>query len=312
MSDESANHERTQGIERIVKFIERTIGKNRLVDTGFFLDLLANNSLDEDIALLSRCNGLILQTPQQERGLFLASTTIERGLDLQYHPPEQTDSIEILRQTLTALQALAGTQDPTRANRIARTLFNLVIYLHPFLDGNGRTARLLYFLFSDSIKKQPEQAKDQLSSVLQNRASRIKDYHELLNTTVYEDLLQRRNIPTNHDPLNKNDRKPIARLESFYITQNSGFDSNCLGYLALNDCMTSEQREQYGEQLFQDVLVRIYDIDQLPQELVDAYQTKLPAIRKEFVRRLLERSLSQQEWPDECNRLLQQVFGLEN
>lgn len=209
-------------------------------------------------------------------------------------------------EVFTHVQTLTESDDPKTQNAIARTLYNAIIYLHPFPDGNGRTARTLYLLASPSEKKTPEHIQEQFRSLFHKRPKGINHYHEYMNQYVYRLMLEARGLSYEFDDSGFFQASMEARNEVSVST----YDNDYMMYLAAYDVMTEEERRLYMQPAgTDDAGLKIYR-DTLPDDIIERMENHANAVRTEMSRRVLELSWNTDDWPDWLADELQGALSL--
>jgi len=269
---------RQQGIRNLLRFLEKTCGAESINDQEKFTEILSKLDYDQFKNLLLRINWLICNIPMSERsGEFHQSAVSQGGWKdwLDYVPPDPTTSEEILSDTFWKMKDVLGSDDPESDQTVALTIFNSVIYLHLFKDGNGRSARLFYTMFTPRKK---EFLEEELGKLLEERPQELGDYHTNVNVPIYYTFLRARgiDIDDNYFDREKNDYK--YRLENSKML---GFDNNALGFISAMDVMTDEEKEKFAhrypnEQYF------YFVFDDLPEELQNRIKKQQNETRKNF------------------------------
>lgn len=299
--------QRTEGAESLVRFLERIFSAEELADSAMLTEKLVGGDYDSFQNILKRLNGILTKTPIRQREIAQRETNIGMGgVAKEIMFPNVESRQKLLEEVFIHLQILIESSDPKAQNAIARTLYNAVIYLHPFPDGNGRTARALYFLASPSEKKTPGNTQEQLRSVLHKRPKGINFYHEYMNQYVYRLMLGDRGLSYEYDA----DGFFQASMGTQDEAQVSNYDDDYMMYLAAYDVMTEEERRSYIQKTGGDGTgLKIYR-DTLPDDLVERMENHANAVRTEMSRRVLELSWNTDDWPDWLTDELQGALSL--
>lgn len=106
-------------------------------------------SYDDFEQYITRLNGILRKTPISERtidGQHIYVSANSASNQIGYLPPDMRDKSMLLIDTFSAIKTMKDN------NERALLTYYAIQYIHPFKDGNGRTGRLLYVLFSDERK----------------------------------------------------------------------------------------------------------------------------------------------------------------
>jgi len=306
------DEKRSAGLAKMAKFIERTLGSERLADSSVMLEYLSGLEYGQFTDLLKRLNGIINNVFPSDRHAPLEkqSHVVFGGYEanLELVPPSPEIAQKILEETFETIRTIAKDNDQNAAQRVARTLYNSIIYLHSFPDGNGRTARLLYYLFSPHVEKGGKKIDEQLPQVVGarqdsyfgNRVSEVDDYHWALGMGIYADLLRSKGISDDVDE----DGVYVASLKK---TDGHGFDVNRLGFIAAYEAMSPEEREKYKHNVGENGAFN-FSIKDFPKPLKERIAKQKDLIREEFTRAVLQASASTDEWPDWLDERLDKIF----
>jgi len=306
------DEKRTAGLAKMAKFIERTLGSERLADSSVMLEYFSGLEYRQFTDLLKRLNGIINDVfPSERRAPLEKQSHVVFGGDetnLELVPPSPEISQKILEKTFEKIRAIAKDNDQNAAQRVARTLYNSIIYLHSFPDGNGRTARLLYYLFSPHIGKGGQKISEQLPQVVGarkdsyfgNRVTEVDDYHWVLGMGIYADLLRSKGISDDVD-------KEGVYVASLKKTEGHGFDVNRLGFIAAYEAMDPDERIKYAHKVGENGAFN-FSIKDFPKPLKERIAKQKDAVREEFTRAVLQASASTDEWPDWLDESLDKIF----
>ncbi|MBP9821704.1 MAG: Fic family protein [Candidatus Pacebacteria bacterium] len=314
--DESQK-KKTEGIFDVTSFLEKTKDKFNWTNSEEIITTLEKIDCETYTNILTRLNGVVCQIPKSQRG-FLPEDGSNKIATPEYSLfdsesivfPEVIDRQELSNYFFTKLKKTISEDksDPTLKKRIAISIFNSIIYLHPFKDGNGRTARLSYYLLSPDISTKEKESLENIKEVLTERSKLIDKYHDQLNFIGLMIMLEKRNLPMT-------DRvKDAPYLYKYKMdTSDWGFDSNYLRFLAAYDVMTEEERVKYNKGTRECELV--YSDNDFDENLKLKYQNNLNKIRKEFTKEIVDFSLEKDgqvsiKWLQE--ELLDKSFLLKN
>lgn len=295
----SEDSSRRAGVEKLQKFLDRTLPESGLNDPEVFFNELQKMSVDELMSILERINGVIIEIPIKERESFATESGVQNEFFFnsatELVPPPLEKRKRLIQETLSNLQSqLAGEfpdeiEDPENLENtrevVARTLFNTIIYLHPFGDSNGRTARTTYYALSPSIQ---DKSTTELATRLINRPESLREYHQLLNQSTIEMMLDKREIgwsfdETPHLPM-FNDDNPTR-----------GLDADHLRFIAAFDVFSDKEKEQY---IIRNNNNLIINQESLPPDLITKIGLRMEEVREEFVDNILEFSAYPEKWPD--------------
>ncbi len=290
---------RDAGVLKIKRFLERVLPDLRLDDPQTFLSELESMSPDDLLDVLKRINGILTETPISERDSFASESVVQNQFMFvsanELVPPSIEVRKRLLSETLTALQNLIrgetpeNFEEPEERERtdevVARTLFNMIIYLHPFGDGNGRTARTIYTLLSPEIK---DKSLELLAPKLTERPKKLKDYHSLLNQSVFEMMLNEHQI---NWAITDKPYLPVFDIDN----PTGGLDANQLMFIAAYDAMDEDERSRYIKNESGHLVIKQ---DDLTPELKAKLDVNINTIREEFVDSILELSVYPEKWPD--------------
>jgi len=190
------------------------------------------------------------------------------------------DNEVLLEKQLDQMRKIAK-KGPDSAQQLAEMIFNTVIYLHPFKDGNGRTARLGYFLLAPDIQKTQESFKDDIMKAVSVRNKEIYKYHHYLNHIALLDVLRNSGFELRQG-------EPAARYQN--KLKSTGFDDMHVAFIAAYKAMTPEERNIYIQE--EDNQGRkervIKESDSMPKELLERIEAQKAGVRRELISRILE------------------------
>jgi|GEM_PF-623565 len=117
---------------------------------------------EEFIELLDGVNGILRGKKKDEWGMDGETVALEGAmLGVGYVPPRQEDKPELLTEILASVKEM--NRDGKDLKDIALLVSSSLNAIHPYLDGNGRTSRLVYLLLSKNFN---EETKDELQEAL--------------------------------------------------------------------------------------------------------------------------------------------------
>ena len=125
-------------------------------------EFIENLKPEEFMELLNGINGILRHKERQDWAMDGHSVELRASmLPEGYTPPRQEDKPELLRQTLSAAQEMDRNNDSLEdIGLMAAVALNAI---HPYLDGNGRTGRMMHLLLSSNLSGETRQ---QLKEVL--------------------------------------------------------------------------------------------------------------------------------------------------
>lgn len=140
----------------VLKYLDRIHAQEVLKDDEKFFEWFKNLTFDQFKRHLVDFNGMLRDLPPGKRS-FDAPETEQVGGEVQgteYLPPAPQDKENLLREAFEASKHIKNRKD------IALLEYLSVQVVHPFLDGNGRTGRLIYRLlsgeFNSPLAEDPE------------------------------------------------------------------------------------------------------------------------------------------------------------
>lgn len=290
---EAEEQSRIEGSKNINRFLGRLIGDQDPADPSTFARSFEAMNYDQFLSTLGTLNGILKQIPKSDRQILGKRSQLIEGGDLDWitlKPVKTEIAKEMLKNTFETMQAQSKENDPGFNQRLAITLYNTIIYLHAFPDGNGRTARLLYFLLSPRIQKTKETFSDHLTQILTKRSKEINNYHHFQNYGTYQMLLDERGIP--HDFDEENNEYCATLTSDIY-----GFDMWSLGYLAVIDTLTDEEKQKYGHPC-QHGDVSQFTAEDFPADLWQKIELTHEQERQDFTENIIAMSESTSKWPD--------------
>lgn len=170
MSIESASNEAAQeNQEPVAERLETGKKVFEFLDRANFFDIRKSDEQFEDWLqtlkyedysnYLTRLNGLLRDVVIQDRSVDGSGVQLTFGItgDISYLPPADEQKDHLMRETFEALKSI-----PDNNDRALLAYYSLQA-IHPYMDGNGRTGRVLHELLSDNGKELTE---DKLSLLL--------------------------------------------------------------------------------------------------------------------------------------------------
>lgn len=297
--------QRKAAVDRITNYIAE---KFPIAESGRSPILKSLHDIDrqEFLSLLQEVNATVrgleaknIEPFSPEIKVKTADVSIIRKTD--FHFPKAERRREILDEVVEKIKQLAVRDDEQSRQVISHTLYNAVNYLHPFPDGNGRTARLLYFLSSPHIQRRPENVRKMVQHLIESRDKHINEYHDELNSFVYQMMLQDRGLPTD---IGSNGDYACKMKD----TEILGFDGEYLQLLAVAEVLTDEEKQKYNRSEHHGALA--FDGYDFPDDVKARVKAKMDDIRTEFIRHIIEIS-SDPESPDWVTEHLDEAFPTE-
>ncbi len=163
--------------------IDEATGHARAYD--FIFDLVKNEAVTLDD--IKKIHKLFYQNIDPDNaGKYRKQKVFISGMDVTLPDPEEVESL--MKQFEKDLADLKSKVHPIN---YAATIHNKLVTIHPFMDGNGRTARLLMNLllmkagYSITIIP-PIYRADYISSAYQGNKGKDEPFINLLSSMVYE------------------------------------------------------------------------------------------------------------------------------
>jgi hypothetical protein len=135
------------------KFLE--IRKN---DTKFE-EWMASISFEDFMLYLSRLNGILREVQIEKRSIDGGRSIIfdyDQTDQIKYLPPAASEKGNLIRDVFYSLRNITNQEDR------ALLFYYALVAIHPYADGNGRTARLIHELLSEEGKELTESKLSQL------------------------------------------------------------------------------------------------------------------------------------------------------
>lgn len=301
-ADRMDKEQRKTAVDRITDYISERFPIDESGESSIF-DSLQNITRQEFLSLLQEVNANVRGLEAKDVELFppeikvkTTDASIIRKTEFVF--PKDERRKEIMEEVVEKIKHLADQDDEQSKQAIAHTLYNAVNYLHVFPDGNGRTARLLYFLSSPHVERKPENVREMVQHLTKSRDSHINDYHNDLNTVVYQMMLRDRGLSMDA----ASDGDYLCRMKD---TEILGFDGQYLQLLAAADVLTDEEKKQYNKSRESGGLA--FDGYEFPEDVKARIKAKMDDIRTEFIRHIIEIS-SDPESPDWLTEHLDEAF----
>jgi hypothetical protein len=137
--------------EKIFRFLEKTHFFESKTEEGFkgvtFNEWFKNTPNEQIIRYLTLFNDLIRQQPTNiknidgEKAIVAIQNGFDKTVGVEYLPPIE-DKINLLNDVINAIKTIESPQDQ------GLLAYYAIQNIHPFGDGNGRTGRLIYTLFT--------------------------------------------------------------------------------------------------------------------------------------------------------------------
>ena len=173
-SNQNGAEDREQRADEILRFLDTA--ENEFLHSQKFEEIFSNeenkrkfieNLSDEEFSeLLNSING-ILRGKEKEDWKMDGETVALIGAVEDHVPPRQKDKPELLTKVLSAAKEM--NQNKRDLKDIALLFSSSINAIHPYLDGNGRTSRLIYLLLTKDFKK--DETKMELKEVLSKYGS---------------------------------------------------------------------------------------------------------------------------------------------
>lgn len=148
-------------------------------------EFIENLQDDEFIQLLDGVNGIMRNKKKDEWGMDGETVVLKGFAGVGYLPPRQEDKTELLAGVLTATKEME--KDGKDLKDIGLLVSSSLNAIHPYLDANGRTSRLLYLLLTTDYG---EETKTELQGVLKEHGRDKLDIDPGLVQTEINDLLE--------------------------------------------------------------------------------------------------------------------------
>ena len=302
--EQETTAKRKAGIEKLKTYLEKAIKSEDLANPDFFVERLAHISYEQFTKILNQVNERINDALFPTQGTFkkvsgvTATQFASEASELVPPPLERRN--ELMREMFGKMQLLAQSDDPNKAQIIARTLYNTIIYLHPFWDGNGRVARLAYFLISPHAAKNDGTIFSDIVTLLEARPKELREYHDWVNYGIFQSFQEGAGIEIGKYHPRYRDDNPVQ-----------AFDSSQLRFLAAYRAMTPEERSKYIESDDESLSIRA---DKLPEQLKKKTQEELVKLRDEFTRFVLDWSMNTKTdaWHPDHEKLLDEAIRPKN
>jgi hypothetical protein len=136
--------------EKVFRFLEKTHFFESQTEEGFkgaiFSEWFKNTPNEQIIRYLTLFNDLLRQQPTNiknidgEKAIIAIQNGFAKTVGVEYLPPE--DKINLLNDVINAIKTIESPKDQ------GLLAYYAIQNIHPFGDGNGRTGRLIYTLFT--------------------------------------------------------------------------------------------------------------------------------------------------------------------
>lgn len=175
--DDAPGNFREKQIEKLTRFLRLTfleIFNNRkiedvLKDEEAIRKLVTDISNDEYVSVLGTINSVLRNKPKEEFGSLDGEGVKMGDMDIF---PVQEDKLDLLAKSLAGAKKMIAQNRTTED--IAILLSSLITAIHPFVDGNGRTAKTILILLTKGFNE------DVLKTILSDNNS----YSNLVNSAV--------------------------------------------------------------------------------------------------------------------------------
>jgi hypothetical protein len=122
-------------------------------DKRGFIDNLQNNEFTE---LLNGVNGILRGKNKDDWNMDGEAVGLESALlGTAYAPPRQEDKLELFAKTLTSAKEM--NKEKRSLEDIALLVSSSLNAIHPYIDANGRTSRLIYLLLTNNFEKKNQE-----------------------------------------------------------------------------------------------------------------------------------------------------------
>jgi hypothetical protein len=302
---EPGTEKRHRGISDTITFLRRTVGEG-IENPAIIFDTLQSEhyGLNDYLRYLKTINGIVRRIPivQREFNPNHAHVGTSRPLEFAHIAPHPDVRQKLLGEAFDLVRNDKIRQLPTVPKVAARILFNAITMAHPFKDGNGRTARMIYFLMTHPEYSSDEEFGQEAIKVIAGPKKEFSIYFDKLNNHFYEQELAKRGLDTG-----VNDSKYYHGRLYHGRGHEWGFEPNCLGYLAVYDAMTSEERKACGKK-DEGTDTPYFRMELLPSDIRKNYDENMWKTREEFARAVILASADEQKWPTELQQTLDASF----
>ncbi len=187
--------------EKISNFLEKTHSFESF-DKWFI-----NTPNEKLIRYLTLFNDIIRQQPINQKEIDGINVAIIDGnQQIEYLPPKYEDKTTLLNQTIDAIKHLSS---PTDQGLLA---YYAIQNIHPFNEGNGRTARLIFTIFNRSSKEDfsLKKMKDIIEHQKEAPNQNYEDFFEamFMRSFMGEDYNNNQNLDKERENFSKKVLKP--------------------------------------------------------------------------------------------------------
>lgn len=300
---------RKNGAEFAVKFLDKIKAKFDWTNSYNVFAYLKYVSEKDLFDTLSRMNGLIKELPLPDRNFILENSgesvhnPMTKEVFLVFPPVETRERLAhyFYEKIHNFLNTQHVNEDGER--RIALAMFNFITYVHPFKDGNGRTARLSYFLTSPDVKSIQQES---LLRNIQTRPPYMRSYHDNLNLYARFFMLDNRKLEVAN-----NQAKDMPDLHEYklHYTHAGGFDQENLAFISAYDVMSEEERKRFNKSRASPSMV--FDWEDLPVDIQIKTAQHLNDVREEFIKNVIDLSLDPPPAANDMIRYLNNSLGID-
>ena len=249
MLSHESEHQKKIGSEKVLDFLKILTQKESdaeaydlLQDPVKIVEIFRDlESLKNFTTIIDNINARATETPVKKEIQRSDEPMVVFGHgaaeDRTFPDPEQNEEIwyesfEKLKKFLNDKEEI-NTRD---VEQVALTLFNLINHTHVYLNGNGRVARILYYVISPNIDKKGEEFDNEFKKITSKENSIGEAYrvHEKFQQVVYQKMLLSRGV------------NPSLDAEGYFYSQANGmqnsFEQNKIKFLAIYDVLKDNQK----------------------------------------------------------------------